>query len=358
MSKSPQGGVLHVVEAWGGGVTSAVLDYVRATPHLQHHLLAAEREQHNTGADAETLRHFRSVTAWSRRPSSAWLELRAAVAMTAPDVVHAHSSIAGLVARTLPGLKRDRIVYTPHCYAFERTDLGRTARAGAQAVELLLSPRTAAVAACSPREAELAAGLRRMRHRMPTLVTHVPNVAPESLGSSRAADRPSFLVVGAGRLNKQKDPLFFAAVKASAERRGHRFLWRWLGGNPAGMEVRLRETGIDVTGWISRQRLLTEMATADVYLHTAAWEGAPVTLLEAAGLGVPIVARRIPALASLGLMALGDSPDEVADLLIELREGRLTAMTTRQNEMLTEAHSVEAQGAALSAVYQRVVTSI
>ncbi|WP_223286226.1 hypothetical protein [Kocuria atrinae] len=37
--------VLHVVEAFGGGVAAAVRDYARATPECDHHLLCHLRPE-------------------------------------------------------------------------------------------------------------------------------------------------------------------------------------------------------------------------------------------------------------------------------------------------------------------------
>ncbi|MDN5548346.1 MAG: glycosyltransferase, partial [Rhodococcus sp. (in: high G+C Gram-positive bacteria)] len=70
------------------------------------------------------------------------------------DILHLHSSLAGL-ARIIPG-HRAGIVYTPHCYAFERTDVSPLARVLYKSVERgLLSIRRQCVVAVSGREAEL-----------------------------------------------------------------------------------------------------------------------------------------------------------------------------------------------------------
>ena len=69
-----------------------------------------------------------------------------------PDLIHLHSSWAGLLGRLVP-LGRRKIVYTPHCYAFERRDLSQVVRIGLWLVEKILSRRNAGVFAVSPREA-------------------------------------------------------------------------------------------------------------------------------------------------------------------------------------------------------------
>ena len=50
---------------------------------------------------------------------------------------------------------------------------------------------------------------------------------------------------------------------------------------------------IQVSGWLRPERLRQEMARADVLLFTSRGEGMPLALLEAQGLGLPIVASKV-----------------------------------------------------------------
>ncbi|MGX1912723.1 glycosyltransferase [Streptomyces phaeochromogenes] len=104
--------VLHVPEAWQGGVQTIVRDYVRAVPEVRHLLLMGDRDGCRIAADAEAV----FVEAWRMPPGHLarvrtvgrlYRELR-------PDVVHAHSSLAGGYVRLAPFVPTDRVVYTPH----------------------------------------------------------------------------------------------------------------------------------------------------------------------------------------------------------------------------------------------------
>ncbi|MFX7785070.1 glycosyltransferase, partial [Acinetobacter baumannii] len=64
----------------------------------------------------------------------------------------------------------------------------------------------------------------------------------------------------------------------------------WIGDGPSSAP-RVR-----VPGWAARDDVRAELAELDVYFHTAAWEGFPIAILDAAAMGLPILARRIPAL--------------------------------------------------------------
>ena len=127
--------------------------------------------------------------------------------------------------------------------------------------------------------------------------------------------------------------------------------WIWIGGGEAADERALRETGAEVTGWLSRSQALGWLATADVYVHTAAWEGLPVSLLEAAALGLPIVARRIPALESLGLPLLCDSPEALVAALRPLVDERRRDALRVHSRLLAEHHQPMAQRQALELAY-------
>ncbi|WP_155487378.1 glycosyltransferase, partial [Vibrio campbellii] len=67
----------------------------------------------------------------------------------------------------------------------------------------------------------------------------------------------------------------------------------WIGGGERELEDQLRAQGIKVTGMIPRDEVVSLLKTSDLYLHTAAWEGMPLTILEAAKLHLPMVIRSI-----------------------------------------------------------------
>jgi glycosyltransferase involved in cell wall biosynthesis len=342
--------VLHVVEALGGGVTSAVRDYLGSSPHARHTVVARVRMRDDTGESLVGLAERvieapRSLLDAVRLVGHTFDDLR-------PDVVHAHSSYAGAWVR-LARIPKRQIVYTPHCFAFERRDLGRVSRTLCWAAEATLARRTAIVAGVSPREVDLARGLRRDQQ-----TAYVPNVVrvPEELVRPPRPVIAQLTVVTAGRVGPQKDPGFFAAV--AEELAGHepRPRMRWLGGGDERAASELREAGVEVTGWIPRGHVLEQLASADIYVHTAAWEGAPITVLEAASLGLPIVARRIPALESIGLEALADTPRAVATLVRDLRNPELHARAVQASRRLTARHRPADQARALAALYLRVAS--
>lgn len=297
-------GVLHVTESLGGGVATALRSYVRATPELEHHLLAASRDE--ALASDYSFEEFSSVRRLPRSPVAAIRALRSAVAGTEPSVVHLHSSWAGLLGRVALVGRGVRIVYTPHGFAFERRDVPVVARCAFRTVERLLRVNTEVLAACSVREQALA---RALGH---DVVIHVPNVAID-LPADLPQPRPAARVVTAGRLTPQKDPRYFAAVASPSAHRETEF-W-WIGGGDEAYLDELAAAQVRVTGWLSRADGLRELARGGVFLCTSAWEGFPLTILEAAEIGLPIVARRIPPLDYCPREWLRESPSELSELI-------------------------------------------
>jgi glycosyltransferase involved in cell wall biosynthesis len=149
--------------------------------------------------------------------------------------------------------------------------------------------------------------------------------------------------VGIGRLSPQKDPDFFAGVAAHLR---HAQLV-WVGDGDPLMKTRLERAGVKVTGWLPRQEVLEVLAGADVYLHTAAWEGSPMSLLEAEYMGIRTVVRSIPALESLGYPAGLDAPELVAERVDSLLRGAFPSTAPRPP--LPEL--IGAQAESLNAVY-------
>ncbi|WGL50997.1 glycosyltransferase [Nocardioides sp. BP30] len=338
--------ILHVSEALGGGITSAISAMVEATPELDHHLLARPRTAHDTGTDLARL--FTSVTMLPRNPVAAVGSVRRRVRELFPDIVHAHSSVAGAVVR-IAGLRGARVVYSPHCFAFERRDLSALQRRAFTGIERGLAARTDLLLAVAPSELDLAVGLGH------DTVAYAPN-RPVDPALRRAGFSRPLHIVAAGRICRQKDWHYLLHVKRYAENQlGLRARWTWLGGGEPADERQLAAAGVEVTGWLGQDEILDRLADAQVYLHTAAWEAAPLSILEAASAGLPLAVRSIPPLDSLDLPGLAGSAVALAHRLADLEAPHHWYAAQRASLTLAARHSREHQRRSLLDAYGRVL---
>ncbi|WP_434992923.1 glycosyltransferase [Arthrobacter sp. Ld5] len=306
--------VLHVVESFGGGVATALFQYCAATPEFRHHLLRTERI--GNFVDSGETEPFESVSDLDISPPAAIVTIRRSIRLLRPDVIHAHSSIAGLYVRLGVRASPTRpIVYTPHGYAMERRDVSSATRAAFGLVEKLLARNTSAYAACSFREQEISSRIGGSAK-----VFYVPNVAPpvsvESVPARRNRRGHHFLVVATGRLTAARDPHYFAAVARSVKAAAPDITFKWIGGGEPGFVEELAALGVEVTGWLPRSEALNLLSEADVMIHPAAWDGFPMVLLEANKLRIPSYVRDIPAFATVPRGLVARSPDHLAAMII------------------------------------------
>ena len=309
--------VLHVVESFGGGVATALNSYIESLSgmdqELEHHLIANIRvgdylPEGELGKFV-TVRylpksHFRSI-----------LELRATIKELSPDVLHAHSSFAGLYARLSIRASALPIIYTPHCYAFERKDIGISLRVFYIAAEYILSKNTTVVLACSQRERLIASTMNKKIENI-----YLPNVARAGRTDEVQVRSSRPLIAAVGRVSPQKDPDYFVQV-IRLLRRSVDVDAIWIGGGEIDTENRLRGEHIEVTGWLSKSASQTILQGATTYLHTASWEGFPMALLEANVLGLSIFARDIPGIPSEGSEWVCSTPEVMANQVLKMMLG-------------------------------------
>jgi len=227
------------------------------------------------------------------------------------DIVHCHSSKAGLLGRLaarVAGVRR--IFFTVHGWGFENRREFGILPAFLTGAERLAARVTAALVCVS--RATWEEGIqRRIASPEKLLVIYngldpPPPAGGEALRRMARAGPGDLLVVTAGRLAPQKQPLAFlqAAAKIAAVEPRARFVM--IGDGPlenacrdfiarAGLEDRVHLAGFhpDVPALLPG---------ADVFVLLSAFEGLPLVVIEAMAAGLPVVAY-----------AVGGLPEQVAD---------------------------------------------
>jgi glycosyltransferase involved in cell wall biosynthesis len=210
-----------------------------------------------------------------------WQELR----HCEPDVVHLHSSKAGALGRIAALPLRARVVYQPHGLAYLRRDIPDTSRWSYRWVERALALLGGTIVACS--EGEQAALATVVPSSRTALVLNGVDLSGVSAAELRAA---RVRVGTCGRISPQKGPLFFAEV-ARALRHAADFVW--IGDGDADGKAALSDAGVHVTGWCSHAEARRHISSLQIYIQTSAWEGLPVSVIEAMAAGLPVIATDI-----------------------------------------------------------------
>jgi glycosyltransferase involved in cell wall biosynthesis len=248
----------------------------------------------------------------------AW-QLRQLLRNMRPDAVHLHSSKAGAIGRLahlgLPG----NVVYQPHGFSFLRSDVSRLKQGVFGLIEAVLGVLPARIVACSQGEADAASaylGWRRI-HVVPNGIT-LQGLPLAAQGRTARGARP---VVGmCGRISPQKAPQFFAEVARLLQAECE---FRWIGGGDyADGEAALHSAGVHVLGWRTREQVLADLQGLDFYIQTSAWEGMPISVMEAMACGLPTVVTDIPGnrdlIAPVSAASVVGTPQAMAHRLREL----------------------------------------
>lgn len=283
--------VLHVAESFSAGVGAAIQQYVSRTPELRHLLIYSERPE--SPVEPEWLAPFASTQKMARGHVRRVRQIAQFFSLSQPDIVHLHSSYAGAYGRLAVSRRRARIVYTPHCYAFERRDIGRFPRALIRLVEGLLNVNTTIVAACSPHEASLARCLPKSVNSRYLPSVAQPTTRPDTDWPPR--------VVGSGRLSPQKDPSYFLEVVRAFRQEYPETVvhFEWIGNTDPSWNRDFEDRQVEITGWLPRDEARERLSQAAAYVHCARWEGFPVSILDAIDAGVPLAVRDLPYASSL-----------------------------------------------------------
>lgn len=291
--------IVHVTEALGGGVAHYLSQLARAQAADGHQVMLV----HSVRADTprECLDALfpvpikRLVLPMVTRIAPladlhAFAQIRTLLKEERPDVLHVHSSKAGVLGRVAAaslGLQ-SRTFYSPHGFAFLREDISPARRQLFLNLERVVGRLGNTLVACSAKELDLAQG--QVGHARACLVENSIelDVVPGPRAGTSSDGRVR--VMTSGRICYQKAPWRFAALAEGCVDLPADFVWLGDGDLRDALKIDgVLRAQLTISGWKNREAVYASLSTADIFLMPSLWEGMPLALIEAQAAGLPAV---------------------------------------------------------------------
>lgn len=319
--------VLHVSETLLGGVGAVVADLARAQAAAGWRVAVAAPPDERS---AQLRPGGVTVHAWApgARPGphlpAQLRELRRVVAAERPELVHLHSSMAGLCGR-LVVRRRIPTLFQPHSWSFFAVDEPvRTAavaweRAGARWADVVLcvsedEREHARRAGVRARTEVIANGVDLERFSFADDAART--AARRALG---LGDEP--LVVCSGRLHRQKGQQRLLDAWPAVRRAVPGAVLALVGDGPD--RAALAARGVEGVGLVGQvEHVERWLAAADLVAMPSTWEGMSLSLLEARALGRAVVVTDVPGMREVvtpgsGAVVPLDDADALAQAVVQ-----------------------------------------
>lgn len=358
--------VLHVAETLPGGIATYLRDVLSlhiADPAIGEIRVLAPQEQlnHLKVLPASMLHGYvRS----GRNLGSLWNLVRALRAQAAefrPQVIHLHSSFAGVIGRLLrPWLPKGvRIVYCPHGWAFSRDD-SRVSRLAYIWIERCLASLANAWVAISQHEldAAVAVGIRSDH-------AHLINNGVRDSQSLKVASAPhldstylNLLFVGRHDRQKGLDTLLLAMAQLQGQKVRLYIAGAGVVSHPTKQQ---NADNIFWLGWLVDDELIAHYRACDAIVVPSRWEGFGLVAIEAMSASKAVIAARTGALSEIvddgqtGRLVGAENSNELAQVFMETNREELKRWGAAGREKYVEKYDVARVSRELSMLYQGLI---
>lgn len=289
-------------------------------------------------------------------------QLRSLLKKLDPAILHLHSSIAGFIGRVaVTGIPDIKVYYSPHCISFMMANLSVPEKYIYVLLERFANLLRGEYVACSVSERDAIA------EKLPTAVIHQIDNAidiDQQINAANVFNHPETVtVINVGEIRTQKDPILFAQITESFRQLSDKLRFIWIGDGNIALKNRLIESGVEVTGWMTKEKVLSMLSTSDLYLSTSRWEGLPVSMIEAMSLGLPLVASSCPGNTDLiedgvnGLL-FNNAEQAIASLQRCLQDKTYSIKLSKNaRRMASERYSIEVFQNRFSDLYQIAIST-
>jgi glycosyltransferase involved in cell wall biosynthesis len=217
-----------------------------------------------------------------------------------PDVIHAHSSKAGMITRIASVFFKTKVLYTPHAFAY----LGKQGikRTFFLLVEKIAKPVTDLILATSYSEAARATNDVGFSEKKVITCPNSIEILPER---TRKEKTDRIMITMVARLVDQKNPMMFLRVCKIVTQARDNVFFQIVG---AGFDDKWKtdlenyiadnrlEDKMAILSWKSRAELLQTLRETDVFVMTSLFESFGYVVAEAQMLHVPVVATDVDGL--------------------------------------------------------------
>ena len=289
--------VVHIVESFGGGVFGSVsqlcnhIDKSKFQVTLIYSLRPETPQNFQKYFNEEVkLIYLPMVREISPiRDIKSFIELYRILKKNKPDVVHLHSSKAGVLGRIATRILRiKRVFYSPRGFAFLREDVSPTKRKLYYFFEKVTSLLGGVIIGCSTDEYNYA---KRISNSAVMISNGVDLGLIDNIERTGKENNVNVLIGTSGRISPQKNPQMFCKIAEALKDQNVDLMW--IGDGELTDIIEKCDAKIDKTGWKTREQGLRFVSMLDVYVQTSLWEGMPISVLEAMALGKPVVATDI-----------------------------------------------------------------
>jgi glycosyltransferase involved in cell wall biosynthesis len=269
--------IVHIVESFGGGVYSYLLDLTSGlVDEYEVYILYGVRDQtpkdlkkqFNKKVKLIKIKNFtRNLNV--KKDFKAYLEIKRELRKINPDIVHFHSSKAGGIGRIIKYDKKQKLFYTPHGYAFLDESQNSIKSKIYLFAEKFLGKRNVLTIACSNGEYLQS---KRVTNNSIFINNSVDTNFLKRFRKNHSNSVDTIFTIG--RISEQKNPRLFNDI--ARKNLNKKFVW--IGDGPLRKE--LVSSNILVTGWMSREEVLKKIQPYKYFILTSKWEGLPISLLE------------------------------------------------------------------------------
>lgn len=287
--------ILHIAEAFGSGV----LNYIKNLSKWQsreYKIYIAYgirpetpddfKEQFDSGIK------FIKVSGFTREIDlfndiTAFKYIRKIVREIQPDLIHLHSTKAGILGRWAINCTKYKVLYSPHAYSFLMMNCSSYKRNIYRWIERFSDKKRCLTVADIDGELEASKKVTKNAICIPNGIDLVEMDEIISQADKIKTVKSRTTICMLGKVVHQKNPKLFNDI--AKEFPNIDFVW--IGAGP--LEEKLDSSNIEITGWLTRVQAIARIMESDIFLFPSAWESLSIALMEVMYIGKPCVVSRV-----------------------------------------------------------------